>query len=93
MGTILWLLVIVHLIEESASVYCYVIFGDSEDSHRKKRRSEGNAGECAVVAGGSDDHRCDIQGAILSKCHEFLCVAIGIPILGTHERNNTCSHG
>lgn len=33
MGTNLWLLVIVHLIEESASAYCYVKFSDSEDSH------------------------------------------------------------
>lgn len=46
---------------------------------------EGNAGECAVAAGGSDDHRCDIQGAILSKCHEFpsgKCVIPAIKVSG-----------
>lgn len=49
--------------------------------HRRSAGAEGsrgcpvvdeeNAGERAVAAGGSDDHRCDIQGAILSKCRAF----------------------
>ena len=47
---------------------------------------EGNAGECAVAAGGSDDHRCDIQGAILSKCHEFPPAAwLHLPYLADGE--------
>lgn len=35
MGTNLWRLVIVLLIEGSDSVYCYVIFGDSKDNHTR----------------------------------------------------------